>query len=1341
MAYLGQRQPVSSAKDAGFTTEQLLQIAKLEGGAVGEVAEELTHPERSMAATAGDKMKNSFSTLVEILTAPNQAVAGILDPNLTMGEAIKKNVNVSDVLLGSKPKDLSIPGKVGSFIGRTAIDVLFDPLTYVTFGRGSGILGLARGMQVYAGEKLAIKAGVKAGDTVTLNKAGTELADKFVQAKRNGLRATFMKNKELELINSGKSADEARSILDKLEDSVTDSQVAETFGKRFSRSEAGETIAKMLENNPALASTYLDKGGIKLFGKSILEGQRISNTIKAIPYFTEIDRATTPARNFMGSLFSRKYTMNGRVPQLLDDIYQKSQDLAKSKQNEAMTLLPKIYEKLKITSNEAKFITAAIEHDIMPHDKRAADIWKMVNGFEPEDPMLRSEVWDAFLSVKVENKKNFKMYRASGIPIANQTGYVKHLTTKENVPKRMFRSSSSQETKAQLFAKYSTLVDDQGRRLPIEFDAKPDRAGLVTGNVMTDGARQKVKLQQFSSEKEIKRIKQFTETKTAELQASLKALKEEIANLKGEVKGKLATKTSEEILKRLKDVPGIEPGDIKAITDVVAKLITDTDVDKVITKTIGRTFSNGIKFSNGQTVSKIDLEKLSAEMVMAKPQAKLIASEINKLLAKGPKLKNQSVVNATKEVPNKELMEFANKIKDEIELAKKSVLERTLDKRGIEDVIQQVVAITSKNPAGLRAIINKLVTNKQVARDIIDDISDIQRASEIDLAEAGELGGKFIDKETGKAYTRVRSHISEAKEFGVDFEENSLLVSLAASHEAIAVTKARYFTRDVARSFGVPASEARSGMRPIASAGLKVGDTDISGFFTSAKGEELVFDPIVAESVEGMVKTFNEDATSQFLKHYDTLQNYFKASVTSIWPAFHGRNAISNVFQMFSMLGSEVFNPAAHIKVASIIKGELDFKKMQTALDTGKVTGKEFADYMQQSAFKDKTGYNWSRAELRSVIMDNMIAFHPRNLGQVDQVAVSGQDMAALNKRLFPESKFDKMYQSKLKYVNPLSTENLAFKAGFTVGQNIEDYSRLLTFMGYLRETGDVQQAAKMTKEVLFDYTNLSEFERKFLRRIFPFYTYSRKNIELQVKTLFRHPARVAGTIRSVYTLGDVMGNDRLTEEEKKMLPDWMKDGHNAVMSRDNNHVTVLSSLGIPIDQALGNLDPHTLLGMTTPLIKFPVEKMSGYSFFHGKPISEVTNAAAFASAPEFLKDYVGFSEVQGTNKATGEKFTYYTALRPDRMHTILNLPPTSRTWSYLRSMQDTDLTTQAKWMGFLIGVKPESFDMDVESARREKENQKEMEELLKQAGVGYTFTRYILPKEKKDELGFEEVD
>jgi hypothetical protein len=1332
---------LGASSQNGFTTEQLLQIAKLEGGAVGEVAEELTHPERSIGATVSDRLKRSFSGLVEILTAPNQAVAGIIDPTITIGEAVKKNINVSDVLLGDKPKDLSLSGKVGSFIGRTAIDVLFDPLTYITFGTGRGLVGAIKGMEIYAGSKLAATQGVKAGDTLVLNKVGEDLADKFVQAKRNGLRATFIKNKELELINSGKSLDEAKSILDKLEDSVTDSEVAETFGKRFSRSDAGESIAKMLEKHPALAETYLDKGGVKVFGQTILEGQRIARTIKAIPYFTEVDKATQPARNFMGSLFSRKYTLNGRVPQLFDDIVQKSKDLAQSQKNEALTLLPKVYERLNITADEARFINAAIEHQVVPKDPKAAEIWKMVNGFEPEDPMLRKEVWEALQFEKMIDKKNLKTYRASGIPLSALPGYRRHMLSKESMPKQVFRTGSSQETKAQLFAKYSTMVDDTGKRIPVEFDAKPDRSGLVTANMIVDGQRVPVKLQQFSSEKEIKRIKEFTERKTAELQASLKTLKEEITNLKGEVKGKIATKTSEEILKRLKDVPGILPADIKAITDTITKLISETDVEKVISEVISKSFKNGVKFSNGQSISKVNLDLLYAELAMVKPQTKFIASEINKLLAKGPVLKGKAAAKATTKVPDKELMELAAKIKLEIETVRKNILNRTLDKRGIEDVIQQVVAITSKNPAGLRAIINSLVTNKQAARDLIDEIGDIQRAAEIDLADAGELGGKFINKETGAAYTRMRTYVEEAKQFGVDFEDNSLLVSLASSYEAIKVSTARYFSRDIAKSFGVPASQVTAGMRPISSSGLKTEGMDISNFFLNKNGEELYFDPVIAEAVEGFSKSLNEDAASEAVKYYDKIQNYFKASVTSIWPAFHGRNAISNVFQMFSMLGSQVFNPAAHVKVASIVKGEIDFKKMQEALDLGKITGKEFGDYMKQTAFIDDSGYKWSRSELRSVIMDNMVAFHPRNLGQVDQYAVSGQEFTSLHKRLFPETKFDKMYQGKIKYVNPLSTDNAAFKAGFAVGQTVEDYSRLLTFTSYLKETGDVQQAAKMTKQVLFDYTNLSEFERRFMRRIFPFYTYSRKNIELQVKTLFKNPARVAGTIRSVYTLGDVMGNDRLTDEEKKLLPDWMKDGHNAVLSRENSHITVLSSLGIPIDQALSNLDPHTLLGMTTPLIKFPVEKMSGYSFFHGKPISEVTNAAAFSSpaVPEYIRDYIGFSKVDGVNKNTGEKFIYYTALRPDRMHTILNLPPTSRTWSYLRSMQDADLTTQAKIMGFLVGVKPESFDMQVEEARREKESKAELEAVLKQAGVGYLFTRYVLPDEKKEEIGFEE--
>ena len=52
----------------------------------------------------------------------------------------------------------------------------------------------------------------------------------------------------------------------------------------------------------------------------------------------------------------------------------------------------------------------------------------------------------------------------------------------------------------------------------------------------------------------------------------------------------------------------------------------------------------------------------------------------------------------------------------------------------------------------------------------------------------------------------------------------------------------------------------------------------------------------------------------------------------------------------------------------------------------------------------------------------------------------------------------------------------------------------------------DFDQAAIHVKKHLFDYDNLSKFEKEFMRRGIPFYTWTRKNLALQLQTLSTKP-------------------------------------------------------------------------------------------------------------------------------------------------------------------------------------------------------------------------------------------
>lgn len=578
------------------------------------------------------------------------------------------------------------------------------------------------------------------------------------------------------------------------------------------------------------------------------------------------------------------------------------------------------------------------------------------------------------------------------------------------------------------------------------------------------------------------------------------------------------------------------------------------------------------------------------------------------------------------------------------------------------------------------------------------------------------------------------------------FDPNAVTSMARRSLDNVRVGTAKDFMRSVAATFGLPASEAPEGWIPISSRGMREAGKDteriigvgedgapvtmsadqIFSSSVSKDGEQLYYHPAVAQRVEDHVgSVINDDATKDFLKAYDSIQNLWKASVTSIFPAFHGRNAISNVLQNFSDLGYHALNPVTYVKAAHLWNLNRQFENLsEKAMGIGEDAEQAknaLHDLTTQKVFSDTTGNSWSFGEMRSVLRNHNIAFTSSSGIDSADVGLSAEDAT---KQLFPQESLAKKVVAA---VNPLSQNNVAFKGGRVVGNVIENQARMVNFLANLHNTGDVTLAAKRTKQFLFDYGNLTNFEKTFMKRIMPFYSYTRKNIELQAHTLMTTPGRTLAQIQGLQNLSDVMSGGQLSAQEEAALPDWIKSGIEIVRKRDGQNVEIISSLGTPVEQPFQALQPNQLLGSLSPLLRVPLEQATGYSLYQGKMLSDVTNASAFKNAPQAIKNLIGYTSFTA-HRSDGTAFDMQVSLNPSMMNLILNLPPTSRVLSALKQMDAVDVANQDKLMQQLIGSKPYSFDLVQEQQKRINEQKQQLQDMLTKAGVLAKFTKVYKP-------------
>lgn len=98
-----------------------------------------------------------------------------------------------------------------------------------------------------------------------------------------------------------------------------------------------------------------------------------------------------------------------------------------------------------------------------------------------------------------------------------------------------------------------------------------------------------------------------------------------------------------------------------------------------------------------------------------------------------------------------------------------------------------------------------------------------------------------------------------------------------------------------------------------------------------------------------------------------------------------------------------------------------------------------------------------------------------------------------------------------------------------------EQVFRIGVFLDGLKNDLDPAEAARRSRDALYDYSTLTERERGIFRRVFVFYTFMRKNMDSNVKALFTDPSRMGRVSRFLLNQPDMFG---LTEEQRAGLSD-----------------------------------------------------------------------------------------------------------------------------------------------------------------------------------------------------------
>lgn len=435
-------------------------------------------------------------------------------------------------------------------------------------------------------------------------------------------------------------------------------------------------------------------------------------------------------------------------------------------------------------------------------------------------------------------------------------------------------------------------------------------------------------------------------------------------------------------------------------------------------------------------------------------------------------------------------------------------------------------------------------------------------------------------------------------------------------------------------------------------------------------------------------KVFRSPGTQKIIEGYDVVNQFIKASLTSLFPSFHARNAASNVLQNYIDIGlMQSLNPRLHLNAVTVMRANSDNELIKVA------------------------GKTWRVGDLKKVMHESGV--------------LTGKG----------PSEYTGVFDKGLKAGGQI---------GRRVGTGIENEARAVNFLANMERNGGlITQAAERTKKFLFDYDNLGQTERDILKRVFPFYTWTSKNVALTAEQLIKNPGKYANQFKFARDF-----SEPISEEEFNLLPEWEKNQFILKTGSDGQTMAYTTGFGTPIEafaDTVGQPGKATLNALT-PGAKFVAERALNKDFFTGKdivnaedPENSLQNANGLSKSPQWFKDVIRYDNRKKTNPVTGKETQLETAQNTELMH-LLNQPPLSRFLAGYKQMEG-DGTNASKGLRILTGVNAKSSDLETQQYYKDKEEKAKMalpftsKQILKEGYGGYYLNKNIeMTQEERDQ-------
>lgn len=479
---------------------------------------------------------------------------------------------------------------------------------------------------------------------------------------------------------------------------------------------------------------------------------------------------------------------------------------------------------------------------------------------------------------------------------------------------------------------------------------------------------------------------------------------------------------------------------------------------------------------------------------------------------------------------------------------------------------------------------------------------------------------------------------------------------------------------------------------------------------------------------------------------FDAATSLFKRFVTGLFAPFHVRNYASGEIQNFELIGKLAQSPkvqANGLRLATKISRGA-FIDLTDPFDRVAALGRKVEGFGDEAI--ELAGKSWKLDDIGRAIEQRFGGSSRYNVdfNTILDDADILTDSFAFSKEALQQ--WGKSFTSFTLKKNPIEgligQDAIHFKAARVLGAWVEMQQKAKLVVAGLSKGMSMDEALRLAAKGGFDYRALSMFESKIMRRIIPFYSFNRKNVELQLHVLKENPQRINQVIRSIENVQNLWETN-LTEKEKDNLPAYLKEYLSVSVGRTKTGVPqFVRSFGTPIEaftelvkfqaEGKGTIE-RTFLGTlakVNPYLKVPIEIGFQKDSFRQRDLKEVYTAKEFEVLEgTALGDFMHLRKIVKKDFATKIPRTTYVA-DPTRLLVARSLF-TSRGFTYFNNIFNGDVTGFFKIMDLVSGIRVAEVDIERQAGFNERRKIDELGDLLRRNGVLSEFNKLFIPKSK----------